>query len=67
MKDQQIYQILLILTDGVIEDMPRVKQLIVDSSPLPTSVIIVGVGDAEFSMMVSLDSDDVLLKDEDGR
>jgi len=38
--------------------MSRVKELIVNSSPLPTSVIIVGVGDEEFEMMVELDSDE---------
>ena len=47
--------------------MSRVKQLLVDSSPFPTSVIIVGVGNEEFDMMVDLDSDEVLLKDDDGR
>jgi len=38
--------------------MSKVKQLIVDSSPLPTSVIIVGVGEEEFELMVELDSDE---------
>jgi len=52
------YQILLILTDGEIHDMARVKKLIVDSSPLPTSIIIVGIGQEEFELMVELDSDE---------
>ena len=52
------YQILLILTDGEIHDMARVKQLIVDASALPTSVIIVGIGQEEFELMVELDSDE---------
>lgn len=67
MQGQMIYQVLLILTDGEIHDMAKVKSLIVDSSPLPTSVIIVGVGDEDFDMMVELDSDEILLRDHDGR
>jgi hypothetical protein len=51
-QDQMTYQILLILTDGEIHDMARVKKLIVDSSPLPTSIIIVGIGQEEFELMV---------------
>ena len=38
-----------------------------NSSPLPTSVIIVGVGNEEFELMVELDSDDTLLTDDNGR
>ena len=47
--------------------MSLVKKLLVDSSPLPTSVIIVGVGDEEFELMEELDSDDKLLMDDNGR
>ena len=47
--------------------MSLTKKLLVDSSPLPTSVIIVGVGDEDFEMMVDLDSDEMLLADDDGR
>jgi len=63
-----VYNILLILTDGKIEDMARVKQLIVDSSDLPTSIVIVGVGNSdEFDLMEELDSDNHLLQDNAGR
>ena len=55
------------MTDGEIHDMAKVKELIVNSSPLPTSVIIVGVGNEEFEMMVELDSDEQLLIDDNGR
>ena len=61
------YQILLILTDGEIHDMDRVKKLIVDASSGPTSVIIVGVGNEAFTMMEALDSDGQLLRSSDGR
>jgi hypothetical protein len=42
------YQILLILTDGEIHDMEQTKNLIVENSNLPTSIIIVGIGNADF-------------------
>ncbi|XP_073233601.1 copine-3-like [Porites lutea] len=55
------YFILLILTDGVITDMDQTKQAVVAASALPMSIIIVGVGGADFAMMEELDSDDALL------
>lgn len=67
MQGDMVYQILLILTDGEIHDMSKVKKMLVDSSPLPTSVIIVGVGDEDFELMTELDSDEKLLTDDDGR
>jgi hypothetical protein len=62
------YNVLLILTDGTIHDMPRTKQLIVELSELPCSIIIVGLGDAEFDNMHELDGDGSnKLCDESGR
>lgn len=61
------YQVLLILTDGAIHDMDVVKERIVDASGLPTSIIIVGVGEADFSMMEELDCDGSLLTDGQNR
>ena len=55
---EKVYHILLIITDGTIHDMETVKKLIVDASYLPTSVIIVGVGEEDFEMMEELDSDE---------
>jgi len=49
---------LLILTDGIINDMPKTIDEIVRGSSLPMSIIIVGVGDADFSSMDILDADD---------
>ena len=60
------YQVLLILTDGTIHDMPRTKELLVELSNLPCSVIIVGLGDDDFSSMEELDSDSQLLTDDNG-
>ena len=43
------YFILLIITDGVISDMPQTCEAIVNAAILPISIIIVGVGDADFT------------------
>ncbi|CAD6194525.1 unnamed protein product [Caenorhabditis auriculariae] len=55
------YQILLIITDGVISDMANTKRAIIEASGLPLSIIIVGVGNDAFESMDELDSDDRLL------
>jgi len=54
------YQILLILTDGEIHDMDQTVDLIVNNSHLPLSIIIVGIGNADFSNMDKLDGDNGL-------
>ncbi|OXB66255.1 hypothetical protein ASZ78_000680 [Callipepla squamata] len=46
--DGSQYHVLLIITDGVISDMMQTKEAIVTASALPMSIIIVGVGPAEF-------------------
>ena len=57
----QQYFVLLLLTDGVITDMRETKLAIIRASVLPMSIIIVGVGGADFQAMVELDSDDAAL------
>ena len=47
--------------------MPRTKELVVQLSELPCSIIIVGVGNADFSAMEELDGDDGILRDGSGR
>ena len=47
--------------------MAQTKQLIVQLSELPCSVIIVGVGNADFGQMEDLDGDGGLLRDSTGR
>ncbi|XP_051976253.1 copine-8 [Xyrauchen texanus] len=58
-KDGSQYFILLIITDGVISDMAQTKESIVNAACLPMSIIIVGVGPAEFDAMIELDGDEV--------
>ncbi|KAG0365468.1 hypothetical protein BGZ54_006487 [Gamsiella multidivaricata] len=56
------YYVLLILTDGVITDMDNTIRAIIDASRLPLSIIIVGVGSANFDNMNVLDADDEPLR-----
>ena len=51
------YHVLLILTDGAIHDMKETKNLIFQLALHPVSIIIVGVGNADFTMMEELDGD----------
>lgn len=49
---------LLILTDGEIHDMDQTVQSICSNLRLPISIIIVGVGNDDFTNMRKLDGDD---------
>ena len=62
----QNYFVLLIITDGVISDMADTISAIVHASTLPYSIIIVGVGPADFSAMDALDCDTGMLRDKNG-
>ncbi|XP_042191673.1 copine-8 isoform X1 [Callorhinchus milii] len=66
-EDGSQYFILLIITDGVISDMAQTKESIVNAACFPMSIIIVGVGPAEFDVyptsgryaMEELDGDEI--------
>uniref|UniRef100_A0A8C5CF13 Copine-3 n=1 Tax=Gadus morhua TaxID=8049 RepID=A0A8C5CF13_GADMO len=60
------YFVLLIITDGVITDMDQTRSAIVNASRLPMSIIIIGVGGADFSAMEFLDGDDGMLRSTTG-
>jgi hypothetical protein len=64
---QHKYFVLLIITDGAILDMQDTVAAIVEASYLPLSLLIVGVGNADFSAMDFLDSDDKKLTTQTGR
>ncbi len=55
-----LYQTLLILTDGEIHDMDQTIDHIIKAASLPLSIIIVGVGNANFDNMNRLDGDNGL-------
>lgn len=52
---------MMIITDGVINDMQKTIDQIVRGSSNPCAVIIVGVGDADFESMDQLDADEEAL------
>lgn len=61
------YFVLLILTDGCIMDMQNTVNAIVQASRLPLSLLIVGVGDEDFTSMEVLDGDEQRLKSSTGQ
>lgn len=63
---QQKYFVLLIITDGVITDRQESINAMVKASAHPLSVLIVGVGGADFTEMEHLDSDRHKLPASDG-
>ena len=60
------YHILLILTDGIINDLGPTIDILVQGSFLPLSVIIIGIGNDHFQEMVVLDGDKNPLIDSKG-
>lgn len=56
-RDERKYFVLLIITDGVITDLQETKDALVMASDLPLSILIVGVGGADFKEMEILDGD----------
>ena len=61
------YHILMILTDGVIDDLQDTIDILVEASTLPLSVIIIGIGNEDFSKMEILDGDEDPLKSRSGK
>ena len=58
-EDIMNYHVLMILTDGKIEDIQETVDALVEGSFLPLSVIIIGIGDnPDFKDMEKLDGDD---------
>jgi len=56
-QEKQKYFVLLIITDGVINDLDSTIGAVIRASGLPLSIIIVGVGPEDFSSMRVLDAD----------
>ena len=56
-KEENHYHILLILTDGIPNDVKYTVDCIVEASKLPLSIVIVGIGEADFECMEYLDGD----------
>lgn len=58
--------VVLHVCPGVINDMSATIDALVEASVLPLSVVIIGVGDADFADMDRLDGDDGVLKNSRG-
>ena len=56
--DETKYHILMILTDGIIDDVDNTIDELVEASNLRLSIIIIGVGKADFTNMNTLDADE---------
>ena len=67
-EERKAYHVLQLLTDGEIHDFDETREIIVEMSTLPCSIIIIGVGDdyEAFKRMKILDSDGVPLTDAKG-
>jgi hypothetical protein len=67
-KCTDVYNVLLILTDGMIHDMKESKDILCELAKLPCSVIIVGIGEdsSVFDDMYELDGDKNPVKDSNG-
>ena len=62
----QQYTILLMLTDGAITDLQMTKDALVEAAETPLSIIIVGIGNANFDSMEELDGDEVPVRSSKG-
>ena len=65
-KSENHYYILLILTDGVVNDIKETTDLIVEGSYLPLSIVIVGIGNEDFTTMETFDGDEIPLRNSKG-
>ena len=61
-QDNQNYNVFMILTDGIIDDVDITIQSIIRASHTPLSIIIVGIGNEDFSDMSVLDADGEILE-----
>ena len=61
------YHILMILTNGIINDLQPTIDALVAASSFPLSVIIIGIGKADFKKMEILDGDEVPLISSSGK
>ena len=66
-KYPKTYSLLILLTDGCIHDMTETKELVVELSYKPCSIVIIGIGDGDFEEMSLLDADKKVLVDKYGR
>ncbi|KAL5010525.1 hypothetical protein ScPMuIL_012830 [Solemya velum] len=59
---RQDYNILLVITDGILNDIDETVEKIIAASYLPFSIIIVGVGPADFNLMEQFNTTNIPLR-----
>ena len=64
--NQWEYNVMVFVTDGAITDFKSTVDKIVEASYLPMSIIIIGVGEADFTAMQALDADNYTIKNSAG-
>jgi len=52
-----VYHVLLILTDGAIDDQMETISEVAKAADMPLSVVVVGIGDEDFSFLEDLTSE----------
>eukprot|EP00924_Labyrinthula_sp_SR-Ha-C_P012389 maker-scaffold_10-snap-gene-5.5-mRNA-1 protein AED:0.03 eAED:0.03 QI:404/1/1/1/1/1/5/134/546 len=57
-KDPNVYTVLILLTDGQNDDMDETIAAIFEAAEAPLSIVIVGIGPADFTNMKVLDGDE---------
>lgn len=64
--DPKIYTVVMILTDGILNDMDATIDAIIEASSMPISIVIIGIGKSDFTQMEILDGDEIPLSNTKG-
>jgi len=62
-----MYHVMIILTDGEIHDFNDTVNMIIELSKYPVSIIVIGVGNDDFTKMRELDGDEKVLRNSKGQ
>ena len=63
LKNNRLYDVVIVITDGECHDMDETTRLLVSLSGMPFSAVVIGVGDGDFEKMEVLDADGEILHD----
>jgi len=66
-QQSQHYHILVIITNGLINDYDATVDAVVEASECPLSIVIIGLGDGDFEKMEKLDADEKPLVSSKGK
>ena len=61
------YLVILVLTDGGLQDYPETCDILVQCGRLPLSIIMVGIGKGDFALMHNIDDNNMLMTDGKGQ